>query len=329
MKNTILKGICQTLILMLSLFLASIVIIQMTIQFDELFGSDVAPTALEQELPDEGGIIPADAVEEAPSEPAADDSKEYYPTLKETITMKVIEDPGFFGLSFFVLFLLIALYLILAAWPLKERSRKARALVLVNAGLYLGCGAPFLIAGYTETAVTVMTILYSAILAAESVIRIKRNHRPFHVVFRVVLFLVMALYLYLFRSIPLFVLVLIALRSVEQILRISFSQIRMDVLRKIIRKTYASEILLGMILLMVAFSLLLSLLDENIGSFGDALWFCFATVTTIGYGDVTTTSGIGRVLSVILGIYGIIVVALITSIIVNFYYEMKDEKTEE
>lgn len=33
----------------------------------------------------------------------------------------------------------------------------------------------------------------------------------------------------------------------------------------------------------------------------------------------------GRFLSVILGIYGIIVVALITSVIVNFYNEVKDE----
>ena len=32
---------------------------------------------------------------------------------------------------------------------------------------------------------------------------------------------------------------------------------------------------------------------------------------------------IGRILSVILGIYGIVVVSLITSIIVNFYGEMR------
>jgi len=40
-------------------------------------------------------------------------------------------------------------------------------------------------------------------------------------------------------------------------------------------------------------------------------------------------SAIGRILSVILGIYGIVVVALITSIIVNFYGEMKKAGNEE
>ncbi len=53
-------------------------------------------------------------------------------------------------------------------------------------------------------------------------------------------------------------------------------------------------------------------------------------MTTIGFGDITATTGIGRLLSVILGIYGIIVVALITSVIVNFYNEVKaDSDTED
>lgn len=55
----------------------------------------------------------------------------------------------------------------------------------------------------------------------------------------------------------------------------------------------------------------------------NALWYCFAVVTTIGFGGMTATSAIGRTLSVILGLYGIVVVALITSIIVNFYGKMK------
>ena len=37
----------------------------------------------------------------------------------------------------------------------------------------------------------------------------------------------------------------------------------------------------------------------------------------------------GRIISVILGAYGIVVVALITSIIVNFYGEMKKKDARE
>jgi hypothetical protein len=40
----------------------------------------------------------------------------------------------------------------------------------------------------------------------------------------------------------------------------------------------------------------------------------------------SATSLEGRIISVILGAYGIVVVALITSIIVNFYGEMKSDE---
>ena len=52
---------------------------------------------------------------------------------------------------------------------------------------------------------------------------------------------------------------------------------------------------------------------------------CFAIITTIGFGDITAVTGIGRIMSVILGIYGIIVVSLVTSVIVNFYTEVNKE----
>ena len=61
-------------------------------------------------------------------------------------------------------------------------------------------------------------------------------------------------------------------------------------------------------------------------------------VTTIGFGDFAAVTPLGRILTVILGMYGIVVVAVITSIIVNFYnetagkqdiQEIKDIKNEE
>ena len=60
------------------------------------------------------------------------------------------------------------------------------------------------------------------------------------------------------------------------------------------------------------------------------MWYCFAVITTIGFGDFYATSLIGRVLTVILGIYGIVVVAILTSVVVNFYNEIsnKDRKRE-
>ena len=117
--------------------------------------------------------------------------------------------------------------------------------------------------------------------------------------------------------------------AMRQIILLAFSRINLQVLMKIIRKTYAAEILFGMLLLIVAFSIVLPGLEPGIENFADGLWYCFAIVTTIGFGDITAATWIGRILSVILGLYGIIVVALITSIIVNFYNEVKTEDDPE
>ena len=103
-----------------------------------------------------------------------------------------------------------------------------------------------------------------------------------------------------------------------------FSGVRKTTIMEIIKKTYSIEILYGLIVLIVATALVLTIMEDNM-TIGDALWYCFAIVTTIGFGDFAATTIVGRILSVILGIYGIIVVALITSIIVNFYNESKQD----
>ena len=113
--------------------------------------------------------------------------------------------------------------------------------------------------------------------------------------------------------------------TLASIFTVVFVQIHLDALIRIIRKTFALEILLGMLLLIFAFSYVLEAVEESIPTFLDALWYCFAIVTTIGFGDITAATLLGRILSVILGIYGIIVVALITSVIVNFYGEVTKE----
>lgn len=44
-----------------------------------------------------------------------------------------------------------------------------------------------------------------------------------------------------------------------------------------------------------------------------------SVVTTIGFGDIVVVTTIGRILSVVLGLYGLFIIAIITSIVVNYY----------
>lgn len=116
---------------------------------------------------------------------------------------------------------------------------------------------------------------------------------------------------------------LILVRMILHVVGISISQMKLNVLMNIIRETYVLEIVLGLVLMIIACSSIFTTLEPNMNEYWDALWYSFALVTTIGFGDITASTMIGRALSVFLGIYGIVVVAIITSVIVNFYGEMR------
>ena len=45
---------------------------------------------------------------------------------------------------------------------------------------------------------------------------------------------------------------------------------------------------------------------------GDVLWCCFQAVTTIGYGDITVTSAVGRAIVVALSVVGILFAAVVS-----------------
>ena len=117
--------------------------------------------------------------------------------------------------------------------------------------------------------------------------------------------------------------------SLIDTLTFALSRMKLKGIMKIMRKTYAFEIFYGFIVLILSCSYYFTLMESGINSYGDALWYSFAVVTTIGFGDFTVTSTISRILSVILGFYGVIVVAVLTSIIVNFYNDTKDSKSVE
>lgn len=117
----------------------------------------------------------------------------------------------------------------------------------------------------------------------------------------------------------------IAIVSFVEAMSIALAQLKVRVLFKIITNTFSLEVLFGLLVIIVCFSLILSKVEPaasteaTIQSFPDALWYCFAVVTTIGFGDMVAITPVGKILTVILGIYGLVVVAVITSIIVNFY----------
>lgn len=232
--------------------------------------------------------------------------------------------------------LMAASYLVQAAAAFR-RDRLCFIKFICFAAVLIAVGAAVPVMGVTMETVVVLFESLLAIVQANRVIAAVTERRLRYRVFNILLSLLLV-YLILgclfldeesAGSYLLAHAVLYAAKALGHIIGISFSQMRFSVLRKILRKTFAAEILFGLVLLIVSFSFVFQALEPGIVTYFDALWYCFAVVTTIGFGDYTVGSLFSRALSVILGIYGIVVVALVTSVIVNFYNEVKDEKDDD
>ncbi|MGW6390160.1 potassium channel family protein [Streptomyces sp. NPDC055103] len=64
--------------------------------------------------------------------------------------------------------------------------------------------------------------------------------------------------------------------------------------------------------------------DGNIKTLGDAVWWSFTTMTTVGYGDHAPTTGLGRVLAVGLMLSGIALLGVVTANIAAWFISRFD-----
>lgn len=73
--------------------------------------------------------------------------------------------------------------------------------------------------------------------------------------------------------------------------------------------------------LFVVASFAVAAVEPGVDSIGDAIWLMFQVVTTIGLGDYTCATVIGRVAAIALSVYSVLFLALITGAVVSYCSE--------
>ena len=60
--------------------------------------------------------------------------------------------------------------------------------------------------------------------------------------------------------------------------------------------------------------------------FGDAVWWAFVTVTTVGYGDYVPKTFMGRIVAILLMVFGIALISMLTGTIATYFNAKKDSQ---
>lgn len=104
---------------------------------------------------------------------------------------------------------------------------------------------------------------------------------------------------------------------------------KLKVLAGILKRTRADKILVGFIVFLFVVAAVIELAEPDINRYGDALWYCYAVISTAGFGDVVAVTFIGKICSALLTVYAIFVTAIVTGVVVNFYTQMVEMQRKE
>ncbi|MBQ8828169.1 MAG: two pore domain potassium channel family protein [Clostridia bacterium] len=94
---------------------------------------------------------------------------------------------------------------------------------------------------------------------------------------------------------------------------------KLRILKSVLKYTHADKIVIGFAVFVFISALIIMLFEPGINTYSDALWYCYAVITTIGFGDIIAVTFASRIISLLLSIYSIVVIAIATGVVVSYY----------
>lgn len=104
---------------------------------------------------------------------------------------------------------------------------------------------------------------------------------------------------------------------------------RLRLLWGILKRTHADKIISGFVLFLFIIAAVILLVEPDIHRYGDALWYCYAVISTAGFGDLVATTLVGKICSVLLTLYALFVIAIATGVVVNYYTQLVELQKKE
>ena len=104
---------------------------------------------------------------------------------------------------------------------------------------------------------------------------------------------------------------------------------RIRLLWSVIKRIGFHKVLAGFAVWFFISSLLTMIAEPGIARYGDAVWYSFVACTSIGFGDFTAVTFVGRCLTIVLTIYELVIVAMFSGVVVSYYLEVVHRREDE
>ena len=99
---------------------------------------------------------------------------------------------------------------------------------------------------------------------------------------------------------------------------------------KVLKHTGAIRIFFAYLILLCAAGIALRFIEPHIKTVFEGIYFCFVASTTIGFGDIVPVTVLGRIITVIVTLFGILTIAMVPGVVVSYYTEylkLQEKKT--
>ena len=97
---------------------------------------------------------------------------------------------------------------------------------------------------------------------------------------------------------------------------------RLKTMAMVLRETGAYRLIGAYMTFLLLCALLIWIVEAEITTYRDALWYCFTVASTVGFGDIVVHMRLSRILSVVLSFYSAVTLAIITSVLVSYFNQL-------
>ena len=97
----------------------------------------------------------------------------------------------------------------------------------------------------------------------------------------------------------------------------------------VLKRTGALKAFLSFIIVCLIASFIFVLIEPDVDTIGEGMWYCFVASTTIGFGDISAMTTVGRIITILVALNGIFVFAMMTGVVVSYYTEYLNNRKDE